>query len=325
MADAIQRVSTESVRAAPVARDPSIDEAAREFEQLLVHRLLKDMRKTNHAAESSNARATWDDMYDQKIAGLVADGGGLGLQEAIARSLEARSDTGARKVSDLDGLDERETLALRALIASKNEAETDPGAALGRPPMLPAARSMVPPNSPTAVPSPTAANAQAASRESRFVDPLLTHATRNAERLGTTPDAILAIAALESGWGQRPIVDEQGQDSHNLFGIKTHGMDVPGVKHLTTEFLGDGPRTVEADFRRYDSVGDAVDGFADFLLSNPRYGSALEVAADPEAFLHGLQAAGYATDPAYADKAIRVMQRVRAHLEPALSSEESNR
>ena len=87
------------------------------------------------------------------------------------------------------------------------------------------------------------------------------------------------------------------------------------VRHRTTEFVGGTPRKLEALFRRFESPSDAVDGFADFVLDNPRYRPALAVAADPERFLRALHGAGYATDPRYADKAIEVLGSVRAHLD----------
>ncbi len=43
-----------------------------------------------------------------------------------------------------------------------------------------------------------------------------------------------------------------------------------------------------------------------FLKSNPRYGEALKQTADPEAYVKGLQQAGYATDPKYADKIMHI-------------------
>jgi len=42
------------------------------------------------------------------------------------------------------------------------------------------------------------------------------------------------------------------------------------------------------------------------LQSNPRYQQALSQADDAEAFTRSLQAAGYATDPQYADKILRI-------------------
>jgi len=60
----------------------------------------------------------------------------------------------------------------------------------------------------------------------------------------------------------------------------------------------------------YDNTADAVDGFANFILSNPRYSNALKHAGNPEKFLQELQDAGYATDPRYAEKAISIMRQI---------------
>ncbi|UGA38276.1 hypothetical protein JOS77_31185 [Chromobacterium haemolyticum] len=37
------------------------------------------------------------------------------------------------------------------------------------------------------------------------------------------PEAVVAHAALESGWGKRAIRHPDGSNSHNLFGIKASG------------------------------------------------------------------------------------------------------
>jgi flagellar protein FlgJ len=46
-----------------------------------------------------------------------------------------------------------------------------------------------------------------------------------------------------------------------------------------------------------------------FLKQNPRYQQALEKADSNEGFIEGLQKAGYATDPAYAQKIISILGR----------------
>ena len=44
------------------------------------------------------------------------------------------------------------------------------------------------------------------------------------------------------------------------------------------------------------------------MQSNPRYREVLAAGQDATAYARGLQEAGYATDPDYADKLLRVMQ-----------------
>jgi len=59
-------------------------------------------------------------------------------------------------------------------------------------------------------------------------------------------------------------------------------------------------------FRAYEDPSQSFHDYADFLQSNPRYQQALSQADDAEAFTRSLQAAGYATDPQYADKILRI-------------------
>jgi len=75
----------------------------------------------------------------------------------------------------------------------------------------------------------------------------------------------------------------------------------------TTEYVnGTAIKTVEK-FRAYPSYADAFKDYANLLASNPRYAQVLNERADPAAFARGLQQAGYATDPNYAEKLTRVI------------------
>ncbi|WP_369597209.1 glucosaminidase domain-containing protein, partial [Vibrio sp. 03_296] len=46
------------------------------------------------------------------------------------------------------------------------------------------------------------------------------------------------------------------------------------------------------------------------LNNNPRYQTALQNNGDSESFIRGIHRAGYATDPEYADKVLKVQQRI---------------
>jgi flagellar protein FlgJ len=64
-------------------------------------------------------------------------------------------------------------------------------------------------------------------------------------------------------------------------------------------------------FRAYHSYSDAFRDYANLLRSNPRYADVLAQAAqgiNAEGFAQGLQRAGYATDPNYADKLTRIIK-----------------
>lgn len=115
-------------------------------------------------------------------------------------------------------------------------------------------------------------------------------------------------AAHESGWGRREILNADGTPSHNLFGIKA-GADWKGpvAETLTTEVIdGRAVKTV-ARFRAYASHAESFADYARLMKNSPRYQQVLAQAQDAGSFASGLQRAGYATDPAYAEKLTRVI------------------
>ena len=52
-----------------------------------------------------------------------------------------------------------------------------------------------------------------------FLESIAPWAQQAAQQLGVAPELVSAHAALESGWGQRPLRTSSGESSHNLFGI----------------------------------------------------------------------------------------------------------
>ncbi|HEX7440711.1 MAG TPA: flagellar assembly peptidoglycan hydrolase FlgJ [Caldimonas sp.] len=127
-------------------------------------------------------------------------------------------------------------------------------------------------------------------------------------------------AAHESGWGRHEIRNADGSSSHNLFGIKAGpGWNGPVAEVTTTEFVGGEAQKVSAKFRAYASYAESFQDYARMIKESPRYAGVMaqvSAAATPQGFATSLQRAGYATDPAYADKLTRVinttlrMQRV---------------
>jgi len=121
---------------------------------------------------------------------------------------------------------------------------------------------------------------------------------------------MLAQAALETGWGKKEIRARDGSSAHNLFGIKATGNWTGKVVEATTvEYVnGVAQRKIEK-FRAYDSYSEAFQDYAKLLRSNPRYEKVLANAQDAHGFAYGLQRAGYATDPHYAEKLSRIIRQ----------------
>ncbi|NND90216.1 MAG: flagellar assembly peptidoglycan hydrolase FlgJ [Granulosicoccus sp.] len=333
-------VATEKPAGTDSAEHARAVEAAHKFESLLIHNMLKGMRKTTLSEGASNERALYDDMLDEKLAATLMDSGGLGVAEQILSQIspgqaaasatvtarpatagdsslagpaatsslsaedtirirELAQDIRSDRTADRDNLSTGNTSATGSLFGAMNAGDTSAGTAIG-------------PGVVSSLWREPALFRKISERQS-FIEPLLPHARRNARKLGTSPAAVLAIAALETGWGKSMIRDQHGVSSHNLFGIKATSSSQASTVTTTTEFVDGVAVKQQAAFKIYEDPADAVDGFASFLLDNPRYSTALQHAGDPERFLRELHKAGYATDPDYAEKAISVMNQIQSH------------
>lgn len=143
--------------------------------------------------------------------------------------------------------------------------------------------------------------------KSDFVSKIYPAAWKNQQDTGIPAAVTTAQAILESGFGSRVPVDIDNQaPSYNLFGVKA-GPDDDYVSANTHEVLNGQRQSVLADFAAYGDYQGSIDAHSAFLQNNPRY-SKLFDRADPVAWAHGLQAAGYSTDPNYANSLIGVMK-----------------
>ncbi len=141
---------------------------------------------------------------------------------------------------------------------------------------------------------------------------LHSEAARKAEGASGIPASFMvAQAAHETGWGRKNIRMPDGSNSFNLFGIKAGaGWKGATTQVVTTEFVDGRAQKTSQNFRAYSSYDESFADYARLMKTSPRY---REVVASTTAtksaqvFAQGLQQAGYATDPAYADKLGRVI------------------
>jgi flagellar protein FlgJ len=156
----------------------------------------------------------------------------------------------------------------------------------------------------------TSADGVTPAQQRKFVDEMLPHATAAARELGVDARAIVAQAALETGWGTS-LPAEAGGGSHNFFGIKAGaGWQGASVASTTTEFVAGQAGTERARFRAYGSLAENVADYVRVIRDNPRYSEALGTGADVRAFANALQRGGYATDPEYADKLVATFEKI---------------
>ncbi|MBL8288216.1 MAG: flagellar assembly peptidoglycan hydrolase FlgJ [Rubrivivax sp.] len=262
------------------AADPkaAVKQAARQFEALFMQELMKSMRATTMAgadgiagAGTSAALGTemLDQQYAQQLAGLPG-----GLHEAITRHLE------------------RQMGLTPGPIPVTGSANNTPAPLDGKP---------------TRVPQKGAAG---------FVDQHSDAARAAEAKTGIPATFMISQAALETGWGRKEIRHADGSPSYNLFGIKAGAnWKGPVAEITTTEYVNGQPQKVTARFRAYSSYAESFADYAKLMQESPRYAGIatragkgnLQGAGGAVAFAQGLQRAGYATDPAYADKLTRVI------------------
>lgn len=271
-------------------RESALDEVARQFESLFTQMMLRSMRDASFGGGLGEGKNTafYRDMYDQQLAVEMSRQRGLGLAEVIKRQLGGTV-PGAAQGRDLASYRSQPIVATPRGGTPDEPVATDSlgGAGSARADKVPAALDGTPEG---------------------FVATLLPAAQRAARELGLPPEALLAQAALETGWGRHVMQGPDGGSSHNLFGIKADSRwQGERVTVTTLEYKDGVALKTRADFRAYDSWQASFDDYVRFVQDNPRYAEALRSTADSGRYFDELQRAGYATDPAYAHKIRRIL------------------
>lgn len=321
--------SLNNIKAMGRDQDPqALKEVAKKFEAIFVQQMLKNMRAANEVfAEdsyfNSNEMQFHQDMYDQQMSLELTSGRGLGLAEALyAQMLRAYGGEQDPSLTPpvLQELPQKSTRESAAEVSALlRERPQNPFA------VAPNAKSktdLLPP----LVSPPSGGKTAIAQTPAEFVAALKPYAEKAAAELNVDGDVLLAQAALETGWGRHVIHTERGDNSFNLFNIKANnGWRGDKVNVTTIEFDKGTAHQERADFRRYGSYAESFADYVNFLQTNPRYQQALAVGGDAAAYAEELQKAGYATDPAYADKIKNILTsepiRTMAQTLVALSSQ----
>jgi peptidoglycan hydrolase FlgJ len=298
-------------------------ETARQFEALFVQNMLKSMREASggDGLFDNEQSDFYREIYDRQLALEMVKGRGLGIADMLVKSLG-----GAPAAESATAPPLQQNLARSSLppVPRAASASSAPLVNMSAVPALISQRqvpaplvSIGPPAEPEAPADEAAAQDWSPDSPEQFVRQLLPYAARGAAELGVQPGVLVAQAALETGWGQKVIRHPDGSNSFNLFGIKADsGWSGARVQVPTLEYEGGVAVKKRAAFRSYASLDEAVSGYVDFVRSNPRYRQALAQAGNTDAYLDGLQSAGYATDPRYADKIRAIMQRSGMEQEP---------
>lgn len=273
-------------------------EAARQFEALFVQQMLKSMRDATPKGSMFDSDETrmYQSLLDQQMSmQLSTRAGGIGLARVIERQLNA----GKTEVKLPDG-----PVPLDAAIRRGFDGAVSPSATgtANR-----AAKTAGAAASSAATAVPMFPNMPAGAGPRAFVEKVWPQAVEASRATGIPARFLVAQAALETGWGKFELKNADGTPSHNLFNIKA-GKSWSGdtVSTATTEYVNGAATRENARFRAYGSYADSFRDYANLIRNNPRY-AAVVGQSDATAFARGLQAAGYATDPQYADKLARII------------------
>ncbi|EHC48970.1 Flagellar protein FlgJ [Salmonella enterica subsp. enterica serovar Give str. S5-487] len=279
---------------AKAGQDPAanIRPVARQVEGMFVQMMLKSMREAlpkDGLFSSDQTRLTrlytsmygdqtrlYTSMYDQQIAQQMTAGKGLGLADMMVKQM-----TSGQTMPADDAPQVPLKFSLETVNSYQNQALTQ------------LVRKAIPK-------TPESSDAPLSGDSKDFLAQLSLPARLASEQSGVPHHLILAQAALESGWGQRQILRENGEPSYNVFGVKaTASWKGPVTEITTTEYENGEAKKVKAKFRVYSSYLEALSDYVALLTRNPRY-AAVTTAATAEQGAVALQNAGYATDPNYA-------------------------
>ncbi|MBA3581977.1 MAG: flagellar assembly peptidoglycan hydrolase FlgJ [Gammaproteobacteria bacterium] len=256
------------------------ESVAQQFEQIMLKSMLDSMQDTVAKSElmHSDSESLYQDMLNQHLAKVLAERGTLGFAKIIAEQLPDQTSNAEIKT------------ALPSVSPNTNQ-NNNP---------LPDSTTKSPETK-----QPVWSNPQS------FVKDIYPHASIAAAKLNTSPEAIIAVAALETGWGANVMsanANTGNESSYNLFGIKADtAYDGEKTLQWTHEFSAGAMQRKQDNFRAYDSVATAINDFANFIEKNPRYSAALETQGDATKFTAALAQAGYATDPQYQQKLLGIL------------------
>jgi flagellar protein FlgJ len=259
----------------------SIKEVAKQFESVFIGMMLKSMRQAKLADGIFDNSQTdfYRDMYDKELSVHLAGEDGIGLAEVIAKQLSPDQSMAVIKNQGIADYT-RQSMMRGGVNKTANPNEV------------------------------TDLNQQGIYSPEAFIQQLRPYAEQAAKKLNVDAEVLLSQAALETGWGKSIIKSSDGGSSHNLFNIKADkAWQGKQADVSTLEYREGVPIKEVAGFRAYDSYQQSFDDYVDFIQSNPRYKAALQ-AQESGQYMQELQQAGYATDPNYASKVMKIHSRL---------------
>jgi flagellar protein FlgJ len=272
--------------------------AAQQFEALFINQMMKSMRDATPQDGLTDSQQTkmFTSMLDQQLSQNMSKRG-MGLADVLVRQLSAQNDARALAIGGAEGAPG--TGGINSGAASMLDI-----------PMLPnKAGALKGLDAAVQTNGVSASGRIQAPHVRAFQEKLGAHAAEAEAVTGVPAKFMLGQAALETGWGKRMIRNADGSNANNLFGIKAgSGWKGKVATAVTTEYVNGHARQRVEKFRAYDTPADSFKDYARMLANNPRYEKVLSHGGDAATFAHGLQRAGYATDPHYGAKLASIIK-----------------
>jgi flagellum-specific peptidoglycan hydrolase FlgJ len=125
-------------------------------------------------------------------------------------------------------------------------------------------------------------------------------------RSGIPASIILAQALHESNAGKSPLA----QEANNHFGIKCKSYWTGNTYYHKDDDLDRRGNLIESCFRSYMTAVESYVDHSNFLMETPHYAPLFQLDKDDfVAWAWGLKQCGYATDPDYAVKLIKIVNK----------------
>ena len=137
----------------------------------------------------------------------------------------------------------------------------------------------------------------------QYIDRYKNVAINKMQQHGIPASITLAQGILESRYGNSRLAKE----ANNHFGIKA-------TKDWTGAIIKEMDNGKLCDFRKYKTVDDSFEDHSNFLRYRDRYKKLFDLKpTDYQGWAHGLKAAGYAEDPQYAPKLIKLIEEYQLY------------
>lgn len=282
----------------------ALKEVAKQFESIFLGMVLKGMRdaKLADGIMDSDQSRFFRDMYDKQLSIHLAGDPGIGLADLIVKQLSPDQSPAVETNKGIEAYRNRPVITNSLVKKSDTAVVSDSETAI---------------TNDNAAALKTGKELPITSVE-QFVKRLWPYAEQAGNELGVDPKILLAQSALETGWGGSVIRQSDGKSSHNLFNIKAdRSWKGEQTKVNTLEFKQGVALKKREGFRTYSSYQESFHDYVRFIKTNPRYSNALKHVGKAERYMQELGQAGYATDPKYAEKVIKIYNgKTMAKYEP---------